>query len=96
MVDEVRARLMPVLTEILESLARERNDTVAAFFDDIRRQLERVETEAELMGPFLQLAGTAPVVNAVGVAPATWFKIDELLALSQEIAHTLSASSQQH
>lgn len=96
MVEQVRSRLMPILAEILDSLAQEKNDTVAAFFDDIRKQLERVETEADLMGPFLQLAGTAPVVNAAGVAPATWLKIDELLALAQELAHTLSAGAQQH
>ncbi len=96
MVDQIRAQLLPKLSDIIDSLGDESDEIVSIFFAGIRDQLVEVESEAELIGPFLQLAGTAPVVNAAGVDPRVLFKIDELLELAQELAHTLSASSQQH
>lgn len=96
MVDQIRAQMLPILSDIIGSLEDESDDVVAMFFVGIRDQLMNVESEEELMEPFLQLAGTAPVVNAAGVDPRVLFKIDELLALAHELAHTLSASSQQH
>ncbi len=88
--------MLPLLSDIIDALEVERNDIVAVFFQGIRNQLIDVESEADLMGPFLQLAGTAPVVNEAGVDPRVLFKIDELLELAQELAQTLSADSLPH
>lgn len=96
MIEQVREQLLPLLDEVIESLDADRNDVVALFFAGVRTQLLNVDTEVELMAPFLQLAGTAPVVNAAGVDPHVLGKIDALLARAQELAHTLSASSMSH
>jgi len=94
--DEVRAQLLPLLDQVLESVADQPDDRLRAFFGSIRSQLEHAASEEELLTPFLRLAGTAPLVHSVGVDPFSLMVIDVLLERAQELAQTLSADGRVH
>ena len=88
-VDEVRRQLLPPLSDVIDALGDEPDEVVLSFFESIRRDLEGVETEADLIDPFMQLVGTAPVVNAAGVNAEVLDLIDELLARAQALAQSM-------
>ena len=96
MIEAVRDQLEPLLNTVIESLADEPDRRVSDFFVSIRDQLRNASTEEELLTPFLRLAGTAPLVNAVGVDPFVLMQIDVVLERAQQLAQTLSADSDLH
>lgn len=82
-------QLVPLLRGLEAALGEDRRDGSLEFFSEIRRWIERAAEEADLMGPFMQLATTA--FRDFDFDLGEQLLIDRILEIAQTISATLSA-----
>lgn len=90
--DTVRSaqrQLLPLFDALAAILDREQDADAAAFFNEIRRWIERAVREEDLMGPFMQLATTA--FRGFDFPPDGHLAVDRILEAAQTLSFTLSA-----
>ena len=92
--DSVRSQLIPLTDALIAQLEAEADPQSAEWFVHVRYNLERAQSEEDLIMIFIeQLGPTAPLANLAGFTPIARLRLDQLLAKAQEVAFAFSADT---
>ena len=83
--ESVRSQLIPLTDALIAQLEAEADPQSAEWFVHVRYNLERAQSEEDLIMIFIeQLGPTAPLANLAGFTPIARLRLDQLLAKAQE------------
>ncbi|MCX2980813.1 hypothetical protein EYC98_07970 [Halieaceae bacterium IMCC14734] len=91
MIEDVRNRLLPRLQLLIQYLEKTEDSAALPFFQSLQASLVAANSEVELQELFLILATAAFQPFTLDSTAA--LLVDEVLALAEQVAHTLSAAS---
>ena len=95
--ESVRSQLIPLTDALIAQLEAEADPQSAEWFVHVRYNLERAQSEEDLIMIFIeQLGPTAPLANLAGFTPIARLRLDQLLAKAQEVAFAFSADGEAH
>ena len=95
--ESVRSQLIPLTDALIAQLEAEADPQSAEWFVHVRYNLERAQSEDDLIMIFIeQLGPTAPLANLAGFTPIARLRLDQLLAKAQEVAFAFSADGEAH
>lgn len=92
-IEQVQGILQPRFAVLLEVLAEHPDTRIFAFFAGLTSSLQAAEEEADIIMLFAEMSRAAFL--GFEYDAHTWALTDELLAASEQIAQTMTASSRQ-
>lgn len=90
-VESARDQLAPLITEVIEQLDDQGQILESSFFTLRLVEVNQMREDVDLMNVFMELSTTAFQGFTFSAVQAQ--HIDKLLAVAEDIAHTLSAST---